>query len=119
MAETLVQEIQDRFPGFIQVTGGRISIDATRMFGWTSGTSGLANLEDDQLIGFLYQLFETVSSAEDSWLPPAGTKKINSLTIVKSTSLQSIGNGDQGVFNQATIRVMQPISMQSIQAVRS
>ncbi len=118
MANSLVQEMEDRFSGLFQVSNGRFSFNASSLIGISPTISDVSDVSDDQLIGFLYELVATISDAEDSWVPPAGVKKINSLSVVKSTSLQSIGNGNQGVFNQATIRVMQPVSMELVAAVR-
>lgn len=118
MADSLVQKVLEQNPGLIQITGGRLSIDAAYLLAQPISAATPQQLEDNYLIGFLYRLLEAVSKAEDAWVPPAGGKKINSVAVVESTSLQQIAPGLRGTINQATLRVVQPVSMEQITAVQ-
>ncbi|MBD2162606.1 hypothetical protein H6G51_06210 [Limnothrix sp. FACHB-708] len=119
MANSLVQKMLEDKPGLIFADGEWIGVKVADLLGPVTVPTSAEAIGDDLLMGLLYRLMEVVSKAEDAWVPPAGTKKVNSLSVVESTSLQQIAPGVRGVINQATIRVVQPVEMQQVEAVRS
>ena len=119
MAASLVQKLLEDKPGLLFADGEWIGIKVADLLGPVTVPTSAEAIGDDLLMGLLYRLMEVVSKAEDTWVPPAGGKKINSVAVVESTSLQQVAPGVRGVVNQATIRVVQPVELQQVEAIRS